>query len=263
MEEVPTNNQVNNEYPKHVTFNNEGIPSFKSTKKNSLNWRIFHSTNYLIGGVFFVFGSLCYYPIANNYVSGDILGAWFFTIGSLAFLIADLVEWNHYRFGCVGGPKSDSSSFLKRAAMGINFFCSAIGSFIYVLGSIYFIPSMNNLLLGENLFIEGSLVIFFSQSVKCYRSSVTNVKNPLNNGFSFDNIKQDTVGFCVDLFAGLGGLFYSIGTYLFKLVVTEEDLIVAVHVFVLGGLSFTISGIFILIRYFGKENEKEEDYDKI
>lgn len=61
----------------------------------------------------------------------------------------------------------------KRAEMGINFFFSVIGSTLYLLGSIFFIPSTNKIVLGEWLFIYGSLIIFFSQLWKNYRAAST------------------------------------------------------------------------------------------
>lgn len=241
-----------------VDFKQEGIPQFKSTADNSTNWKLWHGINYMCGGIFFVFGSLCYYPFSNNYVSGDILGGWLFTIGSLNFLLADLTEWDHFKFGCVNNPvvpNVDNSfkAYLKRAEMGLNFFSSAIGSLLYLLGSIYFIPAMNNIALGEYLFIYGSIIIFFSQGVKCYRSLKTNEKDPSDQRINIENINSDLKGFLVDLFAGLGGLFYTIGTYLFMEIITTEDLIFSVHFFMLGGCSFFASGVFMQLRYFKKE----------
>lgn len=240
-------------------ISSEGYPIFKSTVDNSMMWKLWHGTNYLLGGILFVLGSLCYYPFSSNYVSGEVLGGWLFTIGSLNFLLADLTEWDHYKFGCTSiydFPNLDKScfSYLRRAEMGINFFISVIGSLLYLMGSIYFIPAMENILLGEYLFIYGSIIIFFSQFLKCYRSLITNEKDPSDKNIDIRNITSDTKGFMVDIFAGFGGLFYTIGTYSFMEELTEDDLILSVHFFILGGVSFFISGVFMQLRYFIKKN---------
>ncbi len=79
-----------------------GIPQFKSTVENSLGWRLWHGINYLIGGITFTLGSIVYFPSLDAKYNGDVLGGWLFTIGSAAFLLADLTEWNHFRYGCLG-----------------------------------------------------------------------------------------------------------------------------------------------------------------
>jgi hypothetical protein len=228
-------------------------PHFPSTVDNSLPWRIWHGTNYMFGGIFFVLGSICYYPEVSKVVNGDLLGGWLFTIGSANFLLADITEWNHFRFGCIGGnenqPKRSICSRLKRAQFGLNFFTSAIGSLLYILGSIFFIPATNLLYEGEILFIVGSLIIFFSQLLKCVRTAITNESGNEKNSIS-NNIKVDFSGFNVDLWAGLGGLSYAIGTWLFKDMVTISDLILAVHFFVTGGTCFFFSGAFMQYRYY-------------
>lgn len=121
-----------------------------------------------------------------------------------------------------------------------------LGSLMYLLGSIFWIPATNNLLLGEIFFIVGSAVIAFSQACKCYRTCVTPP-----TWSAMDNIKEDLSGFLVDLFAGLGGLFYLIGTIIFSTTATmDQNYIIAIVFFTLGGLGFMISAISMQIRYF-------------
>lgn len=81
-------------------------PDFPSTVENSLNWRIWHGINYMIGGITFLFGSLAYLPSIDPKINGDVVAGWLYTIGSTAFLFADLTEWNHYRYGCLGSLES-------------------------------------------------------------------------------------------------------------------------------------------------------------
>lgn len=228
--------------------------NYKSTIDNSTAWKIWHGINYMIGGVTFFIGSYCYFSYINaKYPNSFVLGGWLYTIGSACFLLADLTEWNHFNFGCITKTKykGEQSLFntLLRAEIGINFFCSAIGSLMYLLGSIFFIPSLDMLPAGEFLFIYGSLVIFFSQLWKCLRTAFI-------GGFKLTNITEDFSGFVVDLCAGLGGLCYCIGTLIFESMVTDYDQNIASHWFVTGGTFFTLSGLAMQYRYFLQHNQK-------
>jgi hypothetical protein len=124
-----------------------------------------------------------------------------------------------------------------------------MGSFLYLIGSVFFIPSVNLLLEGEWLFIIGSIIILFSQMWKSYRTAVT---DPFDDSvkFRFSHINADFSGFMIDLWAGIGGLIYAAGTWLFKDMITERDQTIATHIFVIGGSCFTVSGLFMQYRYF-------------
>jgi hypothetical protein len=67
-------------------------------------------------------------------------------------------------------------------------------------------------------------------------------------------------GYFVDLFAGLGGLFYLIGTYFFYLsAVNASVYMTAVYLFSCGGLNFLTSGLFMQYRYFLKKQAEFND----
>jgi hypothetical protein len=234
---------------KLVGTNEESIRyNYKSTCDNSLAWKLWHSINYMIGGITFFIGSYCYFSYINTvYPNSFVVGGWLYTIGSFCFLLADLTEWNHYKFGCITdsdykGEKTLYNSFI-RAEFGINFFASAIGSLMYLIGSIFFIPSLDMLPAGEFFFIYGSLVIFFSQLWKCLRTVFI-------GGLKLTNVTDDFSGFIVDICAGLGGLCYYFGTVLFRDMVTEYDQNIASHWFVTGGTFFTLSGLAMQYRYY-------------
>ena len=101
----------------------------------SLSWRIIHALLYTTGGITFLLGSLCYFPSMTDYE----LGGWFFTIGSIGFLIADLMEWyTNNRVGCFDStvlradfeekmdiymePKDTLWGSYQRLENGLNFF---------------------------------------------------------------------------------------------------------------------------------------------
>jgi len=236
------------------TLDDKPRPNFPSTVENSLKWRIWHSVNYMNGGFTFFLGSCMYYPYPYANLSGDVVGAWLFTLGSLTFLFADITEWNHYKLGCFHErnylkPHTWLRSF-KRMEIGLNFFASVLGSLLYLLGSICFIPSTNLLTQGELLFIVGSAVIFFSQLWKCLRSLGN--EDDFRLSCNFKEVCEDLAGFLVDIFAGLGGANYFIGSYYFQYVVTDEDETFATNWFMAGGSSFALSGICMIYRYFCK-----------
>ncbi len=78
-------------------------------------------------------GSILLFPIfSSNPASAEISG-WIYTIGSFTFLLGDVTEWLHY--------VEQDCKFLSYA---INFFVNVIGAFLYLVGSICFIPEMQN-----------------------------------------------------------------------------------------------------------------------
>lgn len=139
-----------------------------------------------------------------------------------------------------------------RAENGLNFAFSAFGSLLYLIGSVLFIPSLDQIVLGTEVFIPGSFVIFASQSWKIYRAACSNSEFPYDKSFNLNNLFQDLPGFGVDAAAGLGGLSYMIGSYLFlpENAVTDSQILRASLWFIIGGSLFTISGICIVYRYF-------------
>jgi hypothetical protein len=243
-------NIANNKLPE------KSLPQFSSTVNNSKAWRLWHSINFLLGGVLFVLGSACYYPFIASEINGYVVGGWLFTIGSANFLIADFTEWRHFRRGClikdpnVSTTNETCFAKFKRAELGLNFFLSFFCSFLYLVGSVCFIPDFDLLLQGELLFIIGSVLIVITQFWKCFRTAKSNPYDDNDTRFRWVNIYDDFAGFNVDLWAAFGGLTYAVGTYLFAIGVTDKELTIASHVFVLGGSCFTISACFLQYRYF-------------
>lgn len=236
----------------------------------SLAWRVNHTIPYLIGGTTFLLGSYQYLPSISNY----LLGGWLFTIGSTGFLYADLHEWwKNNRVGCAFdeefredfeaqlGPYFDPPSSIcgrfQRAENGLNFALSAFGSLLYLIGSIMFIPDLDMTVLGTIIFIPGSAVIFVSQMIKLYRAGCAQPANDKSNkfqhrSFALSNLSGDLSGVGVDLCAGLGGFAYMVGSYLFlpSMAVTSDEITRAAVWFLFGGAFFTLSGLFIVYRYY-------------
>ncbi|CAF1226904.1 unnamed protein product [Didymodactylos carnosus] len=241
-------------------------------RPQSLTWRFFHGTHYMLGGLFFICGSCMYFPTAihnPNFRSLNV-GGWLFTTGSFFFLLADLQEWYYYRIGCCFDkkyrstyetvnadlfqhPKNSIRGVYERAVIGINFFMSACGSALYLAGSILFIEVFSKyLVVGEWLFIIGSAVIYISQGWKLYRSGCTNINNRHDQKFTISNLLNDKPALGVDFFAGAGGIFYFIGTILFlpQFNKTDSDEGLSAIIFVIGGTCFTLSGLFLQYRHY-------------
>ena len=197
-------------------------------------------------------GSIQYFPAISNYA----LGGWLFTIGSTGFLIADIWEWWYFRVGCMFDAEyyypDRHKPFFARSAVGINFFFSAIGSLLYLLGSIDFIPMFNRIVEGTWIFIIGSSIIFLSQLWKVLRTLKTNSRNEYDHKLRLANAFDDKSGFGVDTCAGIGGLAYFIGSIMFLPYynTTTQNEFNAASVFVTGGMFFLLSGIFLTYRYF-------------
>ena len=132
-----------------------------STVDNSLKWRAWHGSNYFVGGITFLFGSILLFPDLSNIKfmnAGDVSG-WLYTIGSTGFLIADITEWLHYVY-----------ADCRYSVYVINFLMSVMGSLFYLIGSACFVPQINEATLGFNLFIIGSALIVCAQVWKIVRS---------------------------------------------------------------------------------------------
>jgi hypothetical protein len=155
-----------------------------------------------------------------------------------------------------------------------------LGSCAYLLGSIAYIPEVNALQSGQWLFIYGSALIALSQVAKVLRSclaqdytvatAATTGTAHTNSGskqqqqqssssrgswsFQLSHALQDAPALGVDTFAGIGGVFYLVGTALsLPSNCDESDPVCAqvyATVFIAGGASFLLSGLFLNYRYF-------------
>ena len=131
----------------------------KSTVENSLAWRLWHSLNFLFGGVVFFIGSAILFPHVNRIIPASAISGWCYTLGSFTFLLADITECLHF--------VHRDCRFIWYA---LNFFLSVTGSAIYLIGSICFLPQVNRNDLGLDYFIVGSIIIMISQIWKLCRT---------------------------------------------------------------------------------------------
>lgn len=169
----------------------------KSTLLNSSTWKSWHGGNHMFGDICFVFGSFALFPFLSPYINTAAVSAWFYTIGSVNIFAAEVTEWLF--FTVAGCP------YLW---ISLNFFVSVIGSIMYLIGAILFLPMFAKIDPGNLLFIIGSACIFLSQTWKLARTFSEEGKS-LRECY-----EQDVCIVYMDVFSGLGGLMYLIGTFI-------------------------------------------------
>ena len=222
----------------------------------SFVWFLLHGACYINGGLTFLIGSILYYPQFNPPLSrqdGAFEGSLLFTFGSLTFLIADIQEWLLYAPPCLKRHKlagaapehaplmhaPDQEDSEAAYELGLNFFLSAIGSLLYLLGSIFIIPSLNTPNLGAWGFIIGSVFVWLAQLWKVRRM------RPLQR----DHWTQDEwSAFQVDFMASTGGFWFLVGTA--ASLSPHVTLVSVVNMWVIGSVAFTWSGGALLYRHF-------------
>ena len=119
----------------------------KIGKENTIWWRLLHSFGFMTGGITFIIGTGVLYCVPTDYIAN--LSAGFYTVGSLGFLLVDVMEFFTY-----------TSSLLLR----FNITLSAMGSALYVIGSVGFFADIFNENYGTGVwgFILGSAFIGLS-----------------------------------------------------------------------------------------------------
>lgn len=131
-----------------------------SKDTQSTNWHVRYAFCYCVGGFAFLGGSILFYPAIYVKLGADFAAAWLWTLGSAAFLVADLTEWVHVR----GGDEGCGDTY--------NSLLSATGSTIYLVGSLLYVPTWINFYWGGLLYVVGSSVICISQTIRLLRAAI-------------------------------------------------------------------------------------------
>lgn len=127
------------------------LRSSDETHPSHKTWETFAAFSYKLGGLTFIGGSLFFFPALANHLA---VGDWLFCLGSVLYLLVtghDLLEvhkyWRHH----------GTETFADH----IEFVCAwsyVIGSALFVIGSLCFLPSVAAVALGAWLFIIGSVL---------------------------------------------------------------------------------------------------------
>lgn len=243
-------------------------------RPHSLIWRIIHNISFLIGGTTFIAGSCMYFAkiIVKSWALNT--GAALFIVGSFFFLVADIQDWWYHRVGCMCdwkyredyeiqngsafGKRHSLSGQWRRSQAALNVACSVLGSVCYLIGSVMFLPDLEDQLgIGEGFFIAGSAIIYLSQGWKVFRIGCINKHDLSDTRFRLKNLLDHLLVVFIDVSAGLGGFFYFIGTILFlpKFIETDFGLNRSAGLFLTGGFFFTLAGVLLVFHYFCTRHE--------
>jgi hypothetical protein len=195
---------------------NDDPPTPPTALHDTLAWRALHCFSFLLGGVTFIGGTVALYYTSP---AAGLASAILYTVGSLGFLAVDVQEFLTFR----------SSSCNLRANIG----ASACGSSAYVLGSVFFIPSLLSSCpnVGAVGFEVGSGVIAISQSAKVAR-------------LLFERSALSAI--MVEAGACVGAIFFLVGT----LLLPTAPLPTVLALWLAGSGGFTIGGLALGFRHF-------------
>ena len=130
----------------------------KQIYENSMFWRIFNIANYLMGGALFLAGSILFFPSLTDIPVIDAISIWCFIIGSFNFVLADGMAGLHFiKLG------------VKYIEISLNFGVSMLSIGSYLVGSVFLLPSVNDLRAGVILFLAGSYFLCVSEAWKLWR----------------------------------------------------------------------------------------------
>ena len=130
----------------------------KQLHENSLAWRLFNSINFLLGGIQFLVGSILFFPTLTDTKIIDAISIWLFIIGSGNFIVADGMVCLHW---ILNGK--------RYIEISCNCIVSILSIACYLIGSVYLLPSMNQLRVGVYLFLAGSYLLCVSEAWKMWR----------------------------------------------------------------------------------------------
>ncbi len=175
------------------------LPYFSPTKYETGYWKTFHSLSY------FLFSSILAASTWFYYKEIKIIFHVSLTIANTFYVISTLMEWAHFRRGCIGYSNLNSKlkknidkSFrakILRSEYGIKYFISVIAAMMLISGNIYYFIknglddkktiNPNNIdhnFIDFNLF--GMLTLSLSQIMKLEKMLIENKTNSVKSDFS-------------------------------------------------------------------------------
>lgn len=116
-------------------------------------WETFSAFSYELGGVMFVIGSVCFFPALSSYMAA---GDWLFIVGSILYLLVtghELLEVHKY------WRRHGTQTFADRIEF-VAAWSYVLGSVLFVIGSVCFLPAVDAIVPGAWMFIVGSALFF-------------------------------------------------------------------------------------------------------
>ncbi|WP_227368830.1 YrhK family protein [Halomonas sp. M20] len=114
-------------------------------------WETVNAYSYKLGGLAFVFGSIFFFPALSQYL---VIGDWLFFTGSLVYLLVtghDLLEV--LKYWRMHSTRSFADYIEYVAAWSY-----VLGSALFTVGSLCFLPSLEAVAIGSWSFIIGSVL---------------------------------------------------------------------------------------------------------
>lgn len=200
------------------------------------------------GAVLFLAGSIFFYPKYSVLGDGQggVFGSWAFVIGCLCFFsVANLDFINMVRFNHGG--------IVRRTLRAYNALCYVMASSIFILGSLYFLPTWYPKApeLGCWSFIVGSILFCIAALVDIVFICMTH-DDPRVSGFKIGNIVcWGTVG---ALGTFIGALLFTIGSYYYlpKYIAAadaqeaEDNMYRSINYYTIGSVFFVINSLALI-----------------
>jgi len=175
----------------------------KDIAKKGLAWRLCHSFNKFLAGGIFLTASSFLFPYFDEILDTDLITGWLFRIGSFVWMVADVMEWQHYAKNC------------RYFGFALNFTLNCLSTFFYLLASDYLVDQnvifdKDNHQMGINLFTTASVFLIIPQMWKLFKIINEDGKG-IRNAW-----KKSSTRIMIEAFLTLGAFSYFLGTMKFK-----------------------------------------------
>lgn len=242
---------------KLAVFYNSGrifgyVTVFKQTIKQVTsgmheNLRIFVAISYCTAALLFIFGSYQYFPSIED----AVLGGWLFTIGSCVFVIADCL-WIFRKRPEIEQRLSIRESLAELIVKPspedtrVNDCCAFFVSLGLLVGSVLFIPTFGQFLIGTWIFIVTNIVYISAQSYKIYAFYELHRRSKTVP----QEVNADPLRFYIDIGFLIAALIYEVGTIFFlPSVYDANDMdFVAALMFVIGSIAELFAAVVLVFR---------------
>lgn len=241
------------------------LPNFSPTKYETTCWKFLQSSFFFL---FVVCHAIANYVLFNVNDSYHVL----LLVSSIFYIISSLLEWCHFRRGCIGYSNLNSSvkknidkSFkakILRSEYGIKYWISVWGALMLFFSSIYYYVIRNT----DNKFYViqtsnfgnffGMVAIGLSQILKLEKMLKKNKTNYL---------QSDKTKFIIEIFIFFGSLLVG-GSYMIEIIYQNADGYFIFYIFAgiraIGNIIFIVSSFVIFYRFYGN-SYKDFNIDKM
>ena len=228
------------------------LPYFSPTKYETVYWKIFHSLSFFLFAAILSTSTWFFYKKQKQIYHISL------TISNVFLVISTIMEWNHFKRGCIGYSNLNSKikknidySFrarVLRSEFGLKYFISFMASIMFIFGNIYYFSFTKNANSIDNPFIDfnlfGMLTLSLSEIMKLEKMLTENKTNSVKSDFSKSLVE-------ILLFFGslLFGASYMI--QLFYLNVDDSPLDkFYIIIRAVGNINFLISSLVLQYRYY-------------